>query len=312
MQTQSQVNALCSTVSLYISSNSETSSTVEDEQLGAAPTQKSSQEATLASLFGWALVPSNALESVRRVSTTHANSAALYPPPTPSLSRASSVSLPQVSSRRATPITFRTSEKPDSTLLHCELCQRRIGLWAFTTRTPAEITDADYATQTNSTIPARPKKPLPQRSFDLLKEHRSYCPYVVRSTFVPSLPVPQTVDMASKQAGSIGHISNSSLSYLNGKNGAPGALEGWRAVLTVVLRYGMAQRQRIEYNFLSRHHPPEKVDEQSAMDVDDVKAMVAGVKSRGVSHNLIHRSLSFSDMDIQGKELLRYVRGLLG
>jgi len=118
---------------------------------------------------------------------------------------------------------------------------------------------------------------------------------VVRSTFVPSLPVPQTVDMASKQAGSIGHISNSSLSHLNGKNGAPGALEGWRAVLTVVLRYGMAQRQRIEYNFLSEgHHPPEKVDEQSAMDVDDVKAMVAGVKSRG------------------GKELLRYVRGLLG
>jgi len=64
--------------------------------------------------------------------------------------------------------------------------------------------------------------------------------------------------------------------------------------LTVVLRYGMAQRQRIEYDFISRGHPPEKVDEQTPMDVDDVKAMVAGVKSRG------------------GKDLLRYVRGLLG
>lgn len=103
------------------------------------------------------------------------------------------------------------------------------------------------------------------------------------------------MDIASKQAGSIGHMSNFSLSHLNGKNGVPGALEGWRAVLTVVLRYGMAQRQRIEYHFLSQGHPPlEKVDEQTPMDVDDVKAMVAGVKSRGVSPK--HRCLSLSDM----------------
>ena len=102
---------------------------------------------------------------------------------------------------------------------------------------------------------------------------------------MPSLPVPQTVDVASKQAGWIGNISNASLSHLSGKNGIPGTLEGWRAILTVVLRYGMAQRQRIEHNFLAQGHPPpEKVDEQTSMDVDvDVKAMVAGVKSRGVS-----------------------------
>ena len=88
------------------------------------------------------------------------------------------------------------------------------------------------------------------------------------------------MDIASRQVGSIGNISNTSLSH---QNGAPGALEGWRAILTVVLRYGMAQRQRIEYNFLAQGHPPpEKADEQTSMDVD-VKAMVAGVKSRGVS-----------------------------
>jgi hypothetical protein len=108
---------------------------------------------------------------------------------------------------------------------------------------------------------------------------------------VPSLPVPQTVDVASRQAGSIGNISNTSLSHLSGKNGVPGALEGWRAILTVVLRFGMARRQGIEYNFLAQGHPPpEKVDEQTSMDVD-VKAMVAGVKSRGVSPNLIHSPL---------------------
>jgi Rsm1-like len=308
MQTQPQVNALCSAVSLYILSNSKTSETSiveDDEHRDVAPTQTSSQNATLTSLFGWTLVPSNAPEPLRRVSTAFANSVAPSPPPTPSLSRASSVSLPHTSpriDRRATPIAFCMpsilSAKPDNALLCCELCQRRIGLWAFTTRTPAGDTDVDPAAQTNGNdieTPARPKKPLPQRSFDLLKEHRSYCPYVVRSTSVPSLPVPQTVNMASKQAGSIGNMSNPSLSHLDGKNGVPGALEGWRAILTVVLRYGMAQRQRIEYNFFVQGHPPEK-DEQTPMDVDEVKAMVAGVKSSGVSLNLIHRCLLYSDM----------------
>lgn len=108
---------------------------------------------------------------------------------------------------------------------------------------------------------------------------------------MPSLPVPQTADVASRQAGSIGNISNASLSHLSGKNGVPGALEGWRAILTVVLRFGMARRQRVEYNFLAQGHPlPEKVDEQTPMDVD-VKAMVAGVKSRGVSPNFIYSLL---------------------
>ena len=96
------------------------------------------------------------------------------------------------------------------------------------------------------------------------------------------------VDVANRQAGSIGNMSNASLSH---QNGVPGALEGWRAILTVVLRYGMAQRQRIEYNFFAQGHPPpEKVDEQTSMDVD-VKTMVAGVKSRGVGPNLIHSLL---------------------
>ena len=299
-QTQSQVNALCSAVSLYISSsyNPETSTMIEDQQPDVAPTPTFSQNATLASLFGWALVPSNSPEPLRRVSTT-INSSAPSPPPLPSLSRASSVPVLQASpriDRHATPFRFHMPSnlpaKPDSALLHCELCQRRIGLWAFTTRIPAEIVDVDSATQTNGIdTPARPKKPLPQRSFDLLKEHRSYCPYVVRSTFVPSLPVPQTVDVSSRQFGSISNISNTSLSH---QNGASGALEGWRAILTVALRYGMVQRQRIEYSLLTRGHPPpEKVDEQSSMDVD-VKAMVAGVKSRGVGPNLIH-SLLFMD-----------------
>jgi len=83
--------------------------------------------------------------------------------------------------------------------------------------------------------------------------------------------------------------STTSLSQLNGSGnteGAPGSLEGWRAVLTVVLRYGMAEKQRIEYNFLVSRENGSGVDgrdgETDGMEVDNVKAMVHGVKTRGV------------------------------
>jgi hypothetical protein len=85
-------------------------------------------------------------------------------------------------------------------------------------------------------------------------------------------------------------------------------LEGWRAVLAVVLRYGLGQRQRDRTAALRRRV---SIDGDSAMevdgenpegenadgagaDVDKVEAMVESVKARG------------------GKELLRYVKGLLG
>jgi len=62
-----------------------------------------------------------------------------------------------------------------------------------------------------------------------------------------------------------------------------------------VLRYGMAQKQRIEYSLLAQREITEgEDDEWDKMDVDNVKAMVNGVKSCG------------------GKDLLRYVKGLLG
>ena len=66
-------------------------------------------------------------------------------------------------------------------------------------------------------------------------------------------------------------------------------MEGWRAVLTVVLRYGMAQKQRIEYNFLAPQD--QTAQDPEAMDVDNVKAMITGVKSRGVCMR-VHSSLS--------------------
>jgi len=54
--------------------------------------------------------------------------------------------------------------------------------------------------------------------------------------------------------------------------------------VTVVLRYGMAHKQRIEYSLLAQREITEvEDDEWDKMDVDNVKAMVNGVKSRGVS-----------------------------
>lgn len=71
-------------------------------------------------------------------------------------------------------------------------------------------------------------------------------------------------------------------------------MEGWRAVLTVVLRYGMAKKQRIEYSFLASTENGQSGeqgaegmrDDPDAMDVDSVKAMVNGVKNRGVCLSL--------------------------
>jgi hypothetical protein len=123
------------------------------------------------------------------------------------------------------------------------------------------------------------KKTLPKRQLDLLKEHRSYCPYVVRSTLVPSLP------SSSSSNPVYGHSrSSSTSSQLNGQTGN-GEMEGWRAVLTVLLRYGKAQRQRMGLNYLgagSVEIGGESENEGMPMEVDGVKSMVAGVKSRGV------------------------------
>lgn len=134
------------------------------------------------------------------------------------------------------------------------------------------------SSQTTPSTPVR--KVTTKRQFDLLKEHRSYCPYVVRSTVVPS---PPTSSSNAPTAAIYGHTrSSSSLSRLNGQSGV-GAVEGWRAVLTVVLRYGKGQRRSMGLEFLGPGtQNTQENDNEEPMEVDNVKAMVADVKSRGV------------------------------
>lgn len=225
-------------------------------------------------------------------------------PPTPSLSRASSVSRsfigregtptpaagPSVSTRigpsisqgqlSASPLRPRVSfctsvtnsissagsakiVERDMSLIYCPLCQRRVGLWSFATvQEDREMVSAPpngdsvstfaSAAMATATATGQPRKP-----FDLLKEHRSYCPYVVCSTVVPSASAPN----ATGSPGSSGNL-----------------VEGWRAVLAVIQRHGLSQRQRLAHFMPNGQGSTGTRDEE----LEGVEALVAGVKSKGV------------------------------
>ena len=131
--------------------------------------------------------------------------------------------------------------------MYCLLCQRRVGLWGYSRNQAisSSVQDEDSASASRRH----------QKEFDLVKEHRSYCPYVVCSSVVPSFSHSPAVD-------SLGS-----------------AIEGWRAVLTVVQRYELSQRQR-----LSRFMTSDDLGGQaSSAELKGVEAMVAGVKTNGVS-----------------------------
>ena len=291
-----------------------------------------SETAILVSLFGWGLIPDVPRDPSQRTSLSRATSRAPSVLRTPSISRASSVQptpfgqvangapptptpgattappMTPTPSRQllpitpvrvpSTPFTFRmpfppsSGSRTDNTLLQCALCQRRIGLWAFSPQPVPEApstprADADTvadpltpALDSITSTPAPAPAPMPQkklsisqRQFDLLKEHRSYCPYVVRSTIIPTLPV--VSPFAAKPVH--GHtLSGLHIPHMVGQLGQ-NALEGWRAVLTVVLRYGAGQQKRMGLD-LARDET-----QQVAVEVDSVKAMMEGVKSHGVS-----------------------------
>lgn len=254
----------------------------ENEQDSLEP----SETAALTALFGWTLPPptedkagtqraSSVMPSVSRASSvvSFQNGRSATPQPVPPIPRRSSPSPTNTSPRRPPSIVSTTDtpqQKRDASLLYCKMCQRRVGLWAFGPQ-------------------AVEKENRPQRQFDLLKEHRPYCPYVVRSTVVPNFPV------------SSGHSA-----ILNGANGngnlQEAVIEGWRAMLSIVLKakkrpfYG-ANRSVVTVGSVGAggaNGSNESFVNVDNMEVDRVEAMVEGVKKRG------------------GKDVLKYVRGLLG
>jgi len=102
----------------------------------------------------------------------------------------------------------------------------------------------------------------------------------------------------------------------------------------VVLRYRMGQWQRRKVSKGVTEHagsepdttqnqnqprvgtpePSPEIGEESWVEIDPVEAMVEGVKSRGVrsSVNRETRNTDEPDVILQGTDLLRYVKGLLG
>jgi len=250
-----------------------------------------SDTAIVTALFGWSLAPPapplerNRTSSVSRMAT-------MSRPASPSLSRSSSVSrtvqlgradlpsprpsssLTSISQLGGTPLRTRMprlsdlgKSTRDTSLLHCSLCQRRVGLWAFTLQsTPSPLDGSPL-----------PHPSIKKRQFDVLNEHRSYCPFVAPSTVVPKLPMPSTSPLSASVA-------------------ADSVIEGWRAVLTVVLRHGLSERQRNARLSLSGGDH-DGIDDE----LEGVEAMVAGVKSKGVS--------LFAQLDSLDRRLIAHLVG---
>lgn len=231
-----------------------------------------SETAALTALFGWTLPPHPAEEktatqgtsvvpSLSRASSvvSFRNERSATPHHAPSVSRPGSPSLENTARLSSVSVAHTPQQKRDASLLYCKMCQRRVGLWAFGPQ-------------------AVEKENRPQRQFDLLKEHRSYCPYVMRSTAVPRFPMPS------------GHSA-----VLNGANGNPNleeaSIEGWRAMLSIVLK--TKKRPFYGPNRSATAVGPVAVDGANGssksfinvdeMEVDRVEVMVEGVKKRGVS-----------------------------
>lgn len=119
---------------------------------------------------------------------------------------------------------------------------------------PSSFTSASVPPAMGSMGP--PPQAVGPRQIDLLKEHRPYCPYVVKSTVVPSLPVPSSTEASGAghgrgiSGGSFGSAGSGSSVSLSGMGAGMGQgqgaypMEGWKAVLTIVLRYRMEARRR--------------------------------------------------------------------
>jgi hypothetical protein len=113
---------------------------------------------------------------------------------------------------------------PSRGLLACSLCQRQIPTWHFLP----------------STAPSRPlgssgTRPHQLRAFDALREHRTHCPYVVKTTFSPSLAL-TSMPSIQKGGSDIWEMALSTSMVL---------LEGWRVHLNILVRY--EQRKMLEY-----------------------------------------------------------------
>jgi Rsm1-like len=188
-------------------------------------------------------------------------------------------SLSRMSSGLATPSTSTSNR----VMITCELCQRQVGLWTFTAAS-------------KPTSPETPSAPGPQRvqktrQFDVLKEHRPHCPYVVKTTYLPTISLP------SKEIGSIATVDSSQTSPF---------VEGWKALMSVISR---SQWRRTAGSVNPFGGPSNNVLDTprsetgnefsfetvpNEVDTDQVSEIVKDVRSRHGGVRIIFTSCSFT------------------
>ncbi|KIJ52508.1 hypothetical protein M422DRAFT_64965 [Sphaerobolus stellatus SS14] len=263
--------------------------------------------------------PGPSLHSSALPTTPRASRVLPSAPTTPSPSRASSAMGPP--SSPAIPFPHPPAQK--DTMLQCKMCLRRLGIWAFL---PSEN--------------QAPSDARPQRQLDILREHRPTCPYVAKSTPLAILPAPSTTSTSTStprtsfnltRSSTLEEAASSSISttkeglrrtasFLSGlrpgtstsshaRSGSmPTSLqdmnlvEGWRAVYSTVMRYGMAER--------AGRFSAESTRTGAQPIVETVEDELAGRDNDDAMHGVIELVQDVKQHG--GRQLLSYVRNLLG
>ncbi|QRV75073.1 C3HC zinc finger-like protein [Ceratobasidium sp. AG-Ba] len=109
--------------------------------------------------------------------------------------------------REATSSSGHSDLPSKDEMVYCSLCQRRVGLWAFLSPSFMVPPDNPPPGSGDEPIPTVIKS-APARTLDVLREHRSFCPYVIRTT---PLTIPSNDDPSTE-------------------------VEGWKAILGIILR----------------------------------------------------------------------------
>ncbi|KAG9127243.1 hypothetical protein FRC07_000060 [Ceratobasidium sp. 392] len=120
---------------------------------------------------------------------------------TPLKSRASALR------REATSSSGHSDGLSKDDMIYCSLCQRRVGLWAFIAPASTPPAESPPSGSSEPAVPVITKTP-PARTLDVLREHRAFCPYVIRTT-------PVTIPTGEQPSTEV---------------------EGWKAILGIILR----------------------------------------------------------------------------
>ncbi|KAG8807714.1 hypothetical protein FRC17_004299, partial [Serendipita sp. 399] len=166
----------------------------------------------------------------------------------------------------STPVS---SSRLDKAMVNCQLCNRQVGLWSFQSPNPSRVVSPG----------GTPGSPHLQttRSFDVLKEHRPHCPYVVKTTYLP------VVNLSSKTASA---STNPDLFQ------PLPFVEGWKARMSIISRSqwrrantsGILSSQAgvassVPSTPITDSDSPFYLGDAST-EVDEVKEIVKDVKSR--------------------------------